>query len=84
MATQAQIRQRGIASVRAVKKLYRQADSAGERLERELDRLIRRKTLIDPQDIKKAAEQVSQYIELAARLAKAIQDLAIILGGGGK
>ena len=81
MATQGQIRARAKSAVRATRAVYRKADSAGEKLERELDRLIKRKQLIDPEDILTAAKDAAEYIRLAAALVKAIQDLVVILGG---
>lgn len=81
MATQGQIRARAKSAVRATRAVYRRADSAGEKLERELDRLIKRKQLIAPEDVLTAAKDAAEYIQLAVALIKALQDLVVILGG---
>lgn len=38
-------------AIRASRKLYRQLDTSLEKLERELDRLINRKTLVGPESL---------------------------------
>jgi len=75
MATQAQRRGEGRAAIRRLRQEYRKADSAGERLERELDRLTQRKTLIGPDDLKKLSELLDTYI----RIAESVQKLYILV-----
>jgi hypothetical protein len=75
MATQAQRRGEGRAAIRRLRQEYRKADSAGERLERELDRLTQRKTLIGPDDLKKLSDLLDTYI----RIAESVQKLYILV-----
>jgi len=75
MATQAQRRAEGVAAIRRLRMEYRKADSQGERLERELDRLTQRKTLIGPDQLKKLADQVDGYV----RLVESVQKLYVLV-----
>jgi hypothetical protein len=56
---------------------YRKADTQGERVERELDRLIKRKTLIGPDQLKTIAEQIDTYV----RVVESIQKLYVLVYG---
>lgn len=47
--------------LRVARQSYRKADSAGERLERELDRLIQRKTFVTPEQLQKMAQLYIDY-----------------------
>jgi len=64
MATQGQRRREGIQAIRRLRAEYRKADSAGEKAERELDRLIKRKTLIGPDQLSTLANQIGEYVKL--------------------
>lgn len=79
MATQAQLRASAKSALRATKSIYRRADTAGERLEREIERLLKRKTLLTPQSIAKLGAEIVSYIQLVNNLAKAGDDLARII-----
>lgn len=50
------------AALRRVRQQYRKADTRGEVLERELDRLILRKTIVSPETMSKLQEKYGQYI----------------------
>lgn len=50
-----------IKALRDARKAYRKTDTAGERLEREFDRMIRRKTLILPEQLYNLSELYVQY-----------------------
>lgn len=70
MATQGQRRAEGRAAIRRLRVEYRKTDSSGERLERELDRLIKRKTMIGADQLGTLAERVNEYIRLAESLSR--------------
>lgn len=70
MATQGQRRAEVKSAVRRLRQEYRKADSAGEKVERELDRLIKRKTLISPDDMASAANKLADYIRMADSIQK--------------
>ena len=59
--TYAQRKNAVINALRRTRRSYRLADSAGERLERALDRLILRKTLISPDSLVKAMDFYVDY-----------------------
>lgn len=75
MATQGQRRAEGRNAVRRFRAEYRKADTAGELLEREVDRLIKRKTLIGPDELQTLARRLDAYI----RLVDSLQRLYAIL-----
>lgn len=60
-STYAQRKRAVVAALRKARQLYRQADTAGERVERELDRLVLRKTLISPEQLQKLTRLYSDY-----------------------
>lgn len=64
MATQGQRRSEARAAIRKLRAEYRKADSAGERAERELDRLIKRKTLIGPDELQTLAERIDAWVRV--------------------
>lgn len=59
--TDAQARNLVLQALRSVRKAYRQADSSGERFERELGRLLSRKTRINASSLAKLADQYASY-----------------------
>lgn len=61
-------------ALRALRKVYRRADTTGELLERELDRLIGRKTLIEPPSLRKTIALIQVYQAAAQALGPAIND----------
>lgn len=81
MATQGELRSRAKSGVRAMRAVFRRADTAGEKVERELDRLVKRKTLITPENLTKISSLVVEYIRLANLLSVATSDLAQVLTG---
>lgn len=72
MATQGQRRAEARAAVRRARTSYRRADTSGEKVERELDRLIKRKTLIQTDDLQKLIDLSNQYVENVNSLLAAL------------
>jgi len=68
-----------VRAVRVVRSTYRRADTAGERLERELDRLIKRKRLLQPNDLETAAKLYNAFFLQAAGIDKAFKDAYVVL-----
>jgi hypothetical protein len=71
LATQGQRRAESRAAIRRLRAEFRKADTAGEKTERELDRLIKRKTLItvdDLQTLQKRLLEAAQAFENVQRL----------------
>jgi hypothetical protein len=50
------------AALRRLRVAYRKADSAGEKLERELDRLIARKTIVSPTSLVQTTALLDEYV----------------------
>lgn len=48
-------------SLRRIRQAYRKGDSAGEMFERELDRLINRKTIVNPESLVKLGQYYEAY-----------------------
>lgn len=65
-------------ALRKFKKSYRSSDTMGERLERELTRLINRKELVEPQSLRKTVELVRAYASLTQVLIKLVGDVITI------
>lgn len=74
MATFTEIQGAYVRVVRNVRRVYRRADTAGERLERELDRLIKRKRLFQPNDLATAIRVYFAYDQAVNQISKAFQD----------
>jgi len=70
MATQGQRRTEAVAAIRRLRQEYRKADSAGERVQRELNRLTKRKTLIGPDQLKTLADKLLQYVSIVESLQR--------------
>jgi len=66
MATYAQRKRDVVRALRKVRQTYRKADTAGEKLERELDRLILRKTMIVPEQLNKMTQLLNTYGQLVS------------------
>jgi hypothetical protein len=62
------------AALRKLRAVYRGADSQGEVLERELDRLINRKTLVETQSLSKSRTLLAEYIRRINLLPQAFDD----------
>lgn len=65
--TDAQARSLVVKALRQARAAYRKADSAGEREERELDRLIKRKTRINANQLLTLAQRYEAYLKLCAQ-----------------
>lgn len=61
MATQGERRRQAVAAIRALRRSYRAADTAGEKLERELDRLVKRKRLIQNESLATTGRLLDEY-----------------------
>jgi len=81
MATQGQRRREAISAVRALRKLYKMMDTAGEKVERELDRLIKRKTLIGPAELKTVMDRTNEYLRHADTLQAGAVTLFQLISG---
>ena len=77
MATQGQRRSEAKAAIRRLRAEYRKADSSGETVQRELERLLKRKTLIGPDSLQTLANRIDTY----ARLVESVQRLYLIVWG---
>lgn len=80
MATQGQRRREAIAAVRQFRRGYRSADTMMEKLERELDRLIKRKTLISVDNIEKVGVLLDGTNQAVEALNRIFANLATIVG----
>jgi len=63
------------AALRRVRQAYRKTDSAGEILERELDRLISRKTIVSPASLKSVQVKLDVYVKFLNGLENPVTDL---------
>jgi hypothetical protein len=70
MATQGQRRAEGRSAIRKLRQEYRKVDTAGEKVERELDRLVKRKTLITPDQLRTASDRLVDYVKAAESLQR--------------
>lgn len=72
--TDAQARNLVIRSLRTARKYHRAADTQGERFEREIDRLIKRKTRISAKSLVTLAELYRVYNDKVTRLQMPLAD----------
>lgn len=72
--TYAQKKAQVVKSLRVVRKWYRMADSKGEILERELDRLISRKTLITGEELTGLSAKYRSYASAAEAILPRLTD----------
>lgn len=79
MATQGQRRREALAAIRKQRALYRTADSEGERAERELDRLLRRKTLVSLDELAKLGNLINLWSDKVIIVQRAFATLAEII-----
>ncbi len=70
MATQGQRRAEAVGAIRRLRAEYRKADSSGERVQRELNRLTKRKTLIGPDQLKGLADKLEEYVRIVESLQR--------------
>jgi len=61
-------------SARNCRALYRKADTSGEKVERELDRLIKRKTLIQASSLTTLEARYYEYKRLVVALEAGLRD----------
>ena len=59
-------------ALRQVRKSYRVADSSGEALERELDRLIARKTIVSPETLRSLINRYEAYNRAAQDIIRTL------------
>ena len=76
--TYAQRKAAVITALRQTRRAYRMADTAGERLERNLDRLILRKTLITPDSLVKAMDEYAEYAGKVSAIGIPFTNTALI------
>lgn len=72
--TDAQARSLVVKALRQARAAYRKADTAGEVLERDFDRLIKRKTRINAQQLVVLADKYKAYLALAGVAAIPLAD----------
>lgn len=76
MATSAKIQQERKAFLRAAKRAERQADTALEKLEREMSRLLLRKRLLDTEDASRLNVLYRKFVDQIAGMTQAMADFA--------
>ena len=59
-------------ALRQVRKSYRTSDSLGEVLERELDRMIDRKTIVSPESMRLVTAKYEAYLRAATDIQRAL------------
>ena len=59
-------------ALRSVRSALRSNDTLGEQIERTLDRLIKRKTIITPDQMQKTVEKVQAFVDMAQRVSMAL------------
>lgn len=80
MATQGQRRAEARRAIRQLRTFYRTADTAGERVERELDRLTKRKTLITVDQLAPTQNKIEAWVKAIETFQKGYASLAIAIG----
>jgi len=76
--TDAQARNLVIKALRQARAAYRKADTAGEKEERELDRLIKRKTRINANSLQTMSARYAEFIRLAEAIQIPLTDAYIV------
>lgn len=76
--TDAKARNLVIKSLRQTRAYYRKADTAGESLERELDRLIKRKTRINANSLIGINKRYKEYMNAASILQVSLSDANMV------
>lgn len=72
--TDAQARSLVIKSLRNARRAYRTADTIGERVERELDRLIKRKTRINANSLATVSNRYAEYNAAVDLIQQRLED----------
>lgn len=72
--TDAQARNLAIKAIRQARAAHRKADTAGEKLEREFDRLIKRKTRINAQSLVTASNLYLDLLKLTEQMQTPLSD----------
>lgn len=72
--TQGEVRSLVKKAARNARTYYRKTDTAGEKLERELDRLVKRKTLIQASSLKSMEKLYYDYKNAMSALEHALAD----------
>lgn len=72
--TDAQARNLVIKALRQVRQAYRTADTQGEREERELDRMIKRKTRISANQLAGIADRYHKWLDLTMAMQLPLQN----------
>jgi hypothetical protein len=75
MATQGQVRARLIQAVRACRRVERRLNSKDEEIYRELSRLVKRKTLINPSSLDTSYKLWKEFSTIAVEYQKALSTL---------
>lgn len=65
---------------RAVRKALRTNDTLGEKIERRLDQLILRKTMIQPEDIQKLIQLISNFVQTASNVSDVLNVVFEVMG----
>lgn len=81
MATQAQRRREALIAVRKQEQSFRAAQTAESKVRRELQRLLRRKTLITADEVQKLANLINAWLNLVIAVQRAFAILQGILSG---
>jgi len=76
--TDAQARALVIKALRQARAAYRKADTAGEKEEREMDRLIKRKTRINANSLQTMSQRYAEFIRLAEAIQIPLTDAYIV------
>lgn len=76
--TDAQARNLVIKALRQTRAAYRRADTLGEKEERELDRLIKRKTRINANSLQTATTRYSEYVRAVEAVQLPLQDALLV------
>jgi len=76
--TDAQARNLVIKALRKARAGFRASDTAGEKLERELDRLIKRKTRINAASLNTLADRYNDYLAKAEAVQGSLTDAYVI------
>lgn len=69
-----------IAAIRRIRQAYRKADTAGEVMERELDRLLLRKTIITPASLQSLSQKYDAFMTLGNAIERPLTDTLTISG----
>lgn len=72
--TYAQRKAAVLAALRRVRQAYKKADTSGEILEREINRLLLRKTIVTPATLKALSQKYDQFATLTNAVEKPITD----------